>query len=230
MLLFLLLLSLKKGLCGAFPALGPFLADSSENFSTERPVFAPPRPTPCPNGGTQNFEPNFWEIPRCTFQLFHFSRLFQLWDLSWWILWKISVPNAPFSWRLLPPVSRKFGTQDFLLNVWRIPRCSFSAGLPGRRQIINNSGRGGLSPPPHPPTFPRPSASCAAPDASPPLSRRQIIIFRRPPGRRQIINVSLVTEGGRAPAPPHPLGPAGLPAGGKSLMGYILRRSSQNVK
>ena len=130
MLLFLLLLSLKKRLCGAFPALGPFLADSSENFSTERPVFAPPRPTPCPNGGTQNFEPNFWEIPRCTFQLFHFSGLFRLWDLSWRILWKISVPNAPFSWRLVPPPSatvvRKLSTKLF-----------------GK---INNSGEGGFPP------------------------------------------------------------------------------------
>ena len=38
---------------------------------------------------------------------------------------KKSVSNPPFSWRLLPPVSRKFGTQDFLLNVWRNPRCDF---------------------------------------------------------------------------------------------------------
>ena len=53
---------------GDFWAPGPLLADSSENFSTERPVF-------------------------------------------------VASPA---------PMSRKLGTEDFLLNVWRIPRCSFS--------------------------------------------------------------------------------------------------------
>ena len=46
---------------------GSFLADSPENFSTERPDFVAFRPPPCHNGGTQNFEPNFWRIPRCSF-------------------------------------------------------------------------------------------------------------------------------------------------------------------
>ena len=64
----------------------------------------------------------FWKID---FHLFLFWGICGLRDRDWRILRKISVPNAPFSWRLLPPASRKFGTQDFLLNVWRIPRCRF---------------------------------------------------------------------------------------------------------
>ena len=53
---------------GDFRAPGLLRADSSENFSTERPVF-------------------------------------------------VASPA---------PLSRKLGTEDFLLKVWRIPRCSFS--------------------------------------------------------------------------------------------------------
>ena len=60
------------------------------------------------------------------FQVFRFLGISGLRDRSWRILRKISVPNDPFLWRLLTAVSRKLGTEDFLLNVWRIPRCSFS--------------------------------------------------------------------------------------------------------
>ena len=38
-------------------------------------------------------------------QLFRFGGIFGLRDLSWRILRKISVPNAPFSWRLVHPHS-----------------------------------------------------------------------------------------------------------------------------
>ena len=39
---------------------------------------------------------------------------------------KFQYQTTRFLWRLLTAVSRKFGTQDFFLNVWRIPRCSFN--------------------------------------------------------------------------------------------------------
>ena len=63
--------------------------------------------------------------PPLVFRFSVFWGISGLRDRSWRILRKIPVPNDPFSWRLLPPVSRKFGTQDFLLNVWRL-LCSFS--------------------------------------------------------------------------------------------------------
>ena len=64
--------------------------------------------------------------PPVGFQVFSFLGISVLRDRSWGILRKISIPNDPFLWRLLTAVSRKLGTEDFLLNVWRIPRCSFS--------------------------------------------------------------------------------------------------------
>ena len=51
---------------GDFWALGPLLADSSENFSTERPVFVA---SPAPMSqklGTEDFLLNAWRIPRCS--------------------------------------------------------------------------------------------------------------------------------------------------------------------
>ena len=65
-------------------------------------------------------------LEKLNFQVFRFLGISGLRDRSWRILRKISVPNDPFLWRLLTAVSRKLGTEDFLLNVWRIPRCSFS--------------------------------------------------------------------------------------------------------
>ena len=65
-----------------FRAPGPLRADSSENFSTERPVF-------------------------------------------------VASPA---------PMSRKLGTEDFLLKVWRIPRCSFSRSRVLISSINNNRG------------------------------------------------------------------------------------------
>ena len=54
-------------------------------------------------------------IRNCGF--FHFGGIFGLRDPSWRILRKISVPNAPFSWRLVHPhsvtVVRKIFTQLF---------------------------------------------------------------------------------------------------------------------
>ena len=52
---------------GDFWAPGPLLADSSENFSTERPVFvASPAPMFC-KLGTEDFLLKVWRIPRCSF-------------------------------------------------------------------------------------------------------------------------------------------------------------------
>ena len=65
---------------GHFRPSGPLRADSSENFSTERPVF-------------------------------------------------VASPA---------PMSRKLGTEDFLLKVWRIPRCSFSRSRVLISSINNN--------------------------------------------------------------------------------------------
>ena len=140
---------------GNFRAPGALLADSPENFSTERPVFvASPAPRVPKTWYARFFAQRlakskvqvfvwwiinnllhcnliikvWWILLLFEKLIFSFSVLggvFGLRDPSWRILRKISIPNAPFSWRLLPPASRKFGTQDFLLNVWRIPRCSF---------------------------------------------------------------------------------------------------------
>ena len=53
---------------GEFRAPGPLRADSSENFSTKRPVLVASRPPACSNGGTQVFfYPTFWRIPSCRF-------------------------------------------------------------------------------------------------------------------------------------------------------------------
>ena len=65
---------------GDFRAPGLLRADSSEKFSTERPVF-------------------------------------------------VASPA---------PMSRKLGTEDFLLKVWRIPRCSFSRSRVLISSINNN--------------------------------------------------------------------------------------------
>ena len=52
---------------GDFRAPGPLRADSSENFSTERPVFmASPAPMSS-KLGTEDFLLKVWRIPRCSF-------------------------------------------------------------------------------------------------------------------------------------------------------------------
>ena len=54
--------------------------------------------------------------PPVGFQVFRLLGTSRLRDRSWRILRKISVPNDPFLWRLLTAVSRKLGTEDFLLK------------------------------------------------------------------------------------------------------------------